>query len=183
MPFPTIDALPTAPSRSDAPALFASLADAFVAALSTFRSQINAAGAYIDGVTGGGGDVASSAWTMPTSRLLGRVSASTGAIEELTPSQVKTLLGLGTSATMAAEWALNFTANGDVYIPAVEAMTIDAGNSAIGTGTLSYQKSTAAAPSTFSSTSLPATLEAGAWLKVSVASISGFKAVHLKRTA
>ena len=37
---PLIDALPTAPSTS-APTTFAALADAFVAALATFRTQIN----------------------------------------------------------------------------------------------------------------------------------------------
>lgn len=83
----------------------------------------------------------------------------------------------------AAEWAPNFTADGDVYIPAVVAMTIDEGNAAIGTGTLTYEKSTAAAPGTFATTTLPATLEAGAWLKVSAASVTGFVAAHLVRTA
>jgi hypothetical protein len=62
-------------------------------------------------------------------------------------------------------------------------MTVDQGNAAIGTGALAYSKSTAAAPSTFTSTSLPATLEAGAWLKVSASSVTGFVATHLKRTA
>lgn len=81
------------------------------------------------------------------------------------------------------KWALNFTANGDAYIPAYEAMTVDVGTVAIGTGTLAYEKSTTASPGTFSSTSLPATLQAGAWLKVSVSSLTGFKAVELKRTA
>jgi hypothetical protein len=88
------------------------------------------------------------------------------------------------SATLqAAEWAPNFTAAGDVYIPAVVAMTIDQGNAAIGTGTLAYAKSTTAAPGTFTSTTLPATLQAGAWLKVTASAITGFVATHLKRTA
>lgn len=56
MPAPTIDALPTAPSRSDAPATFNSLADAFVAALPTFRDQLTAFGAYMDGVEAGATD-------------------------------------------------------------------------------------------------------------------------------
>lgn len=81
------------------------------------------------------------------------------------------------------KWALNFTDDGDAYIPAYEAMTVDIGVAAIGTGTLAYEKSTTADPDTFSSTTLPATLEAGAWLKVSVSSITGFVAVELKRTA
>lgn len=81
------------------------------------------------------------------------------------------------------EWTLNFTDDGDVYIAAVEEMTIDEGNAPIGTATLAYEKSTSATPGTFSSTSLPATLQAGAWLKVSATGVSGFSAVHLVRTA
>jgi hypothetical protein len=83
----------------------------------------------------------------------------------------------------ANEWAPNFTAAGDVYIPAVVAMTIDQGNTQIGTGTLAFAKSTSAAPGTFTTTTLPATLQAGAWLKVSASAVSGFVATHLKRTA
>lgn len=81
------------------------------------------------------------------------------------------------------EWAPNFTADADVYIPAVTGMTIAAGNAPIGTGSLDYEKSTTAAPGTFSSTGLPVTLEAGAWLKVSASGVSGFYAAHFVRTA
>jgi hypothetical protein len=87
------------------------------------------------------------------------------------------------SVTGQAEWALNFSADGDVYIPAEVAMTISQGNAAIGTGTLAYEKSTTADPGTFSGTTLPVTLQAGAWLKVSATSVTGFVATHLKRTA
>jgi hypothetical protein len=62
-------------------------------------------------------------------------------------------------------------------------MTVDEGNAAIGTGTLAYEKSTTADPGTFSSTTLPATLEAGAWLKISASGVTGFVACHLVRTA
>lgn len=81
------------------------------------------------------------------------------------------------------EWAPNFTSDGDVYIPLVEAMTIDEGNAAIGTGTLAYAVSTTADPDTFSADTLPITGEAGAWLKVSASSVTGFVAAHLVRTA
>jgi hypothetical protein len=84
---------------------------------------------------------------------------------------------------LTQEWAPNFTADGSVYIPADEAMTISQGNAAIGTGTLTYEKSTNAAPGTFASTTLPATLEAGAWLRVIATGVSGFRATHLVRTA
>ncbi len=44
MALPTITPLPTAPSRSDAPATFITRADAFIAALPTFRTEIAALG-------------------------------------------------------------------------------------------------------------------------------------------
>ena len=81
------------------------------------------------------------------------------------------------------QWTPNFTAAADVYIPANVAMTIAQGNAKIGTGTLAFAKSTAAAPGTFSSTTLPATLEAGAWLKVTASAVTGFVATHLVRSA
>lgn len=81
------------------------------------------------------------------------------------------------------EWAPNFTADGNLYIPCIEAMTIDQGNAKIGTGTITFEKSTTAAPGTFASTTLPATIQAGAWLKVIAAGVSGFVATHLIRTA
>lgn len=115
---------------------------------------------------------------MAQSTIKGRAAgAGTGDPTDLSASQVRTIL------LDMQRWTINFTADGDAYIAADVAMTIDVGVAAIGTGTLAYEKSTAAAPSTFSATSLPATLEAGAWLKVSVSSLSGFKAVELKRTA
>lgn len=48
MAYPPISTLPTPPSRQD-PANFATEADAFLGALPTFQSQVNAAGTYIDG--------------------------------------------------------------------------------------------------------------------------------------
>lgn len=115
---------------------------------------------------------------MAQSTIKGRAAgAGTGDPADLSTSQVRSIL------LDMQRWTINFTANGDAYIAADVAMTIDAGVAAIGTGTLAYEKSTAAAPGTFSSTTLPATLEAGAWLKVTVSSLTGFKAVELKRTA
>ena len=51
MTIPSITALPTAPQRTDAPATFVTRADAFVAALPTLRTQINAATTAIDAVS------------------------------------------------------------------------------------------------------------------------------------
>lgn len=84
---------------------------------------------------------------------------------------------------LPAEWTPNFSDDGDVYIPAAVAMTIDQGNAPIGTGSLAYAKSTAADPDDFTSVTLPEDLEAGAWLKVSATGVSGFLATHLVRTA
>ena len=81
------------------------------------------------------------------------------------------------------DWSFNWTDDADIYIAAKVAMTIAQGNAAIGTGTLAFAKSTNAAPSTFNSTTLPAVLEIGAWLKVSATGVSGFLATHLVRTA
>lgn len=141
-------------------------------------------GTTITGGTVGSGGLADDSVTnaklanMAQATIKGRAAgAGTGDPTDLTATQVRTIL------LEMQRWTLNFTANGDAYIPADIAMTIDVGVAAIGTGTLAYEKSTAAAPSTFSSTSLPATLEAGAWLKITVSALTGFKVVELKRTA
>lgn len=89
----------------------------------------------------------------------------------------------GAVGPVGYEFNLNFTAAADAYIAARSAMTIAQGNAPIGTGTLTYAKSTAAAPSTFTSTALPVTLEAGAWLKVSASAVTGFVAADLYRSA
>lgn len=48
MPAPTITPLPDPPSRSNAPELFITRADAFVGGLVTFRDQLVALGTYLD---------------------------------------------------------------------------------------------------------------------------------------
>lgn len=83
----------------------------------------------------------------------------------------------------AAEWTPQVTGDADVYIPMLRPVTVIQGNAAIGTGTIAFEKSTAAAPSTFTSTTLPATIEAGAWLKVRFTGVSGFCATNLRRSA
>lgn len=81
-----------------------------------------------------------------------------------------------------AEWTPNFSDDGEVRIYARVAMTITQ-IATSGTGTIAYEKSTNAAPGTFSSTTSPITLEAGAWLKVLATSVSDLVAVQLERTA
>jgi|GEM_PF-1713057 len=53
MTLPTITTLPTAPSRSDTPATFNSLADAFIASFPTLVSEINSFGAALPAVVNG----------------------------------------------------------------------------------------------------------------------------------
>lgn len=94
-----------------------------------------------------------------------------------------TIAATGAAALLTVPtWDFNFTDDADAYIRAPVAMTI-AEQDTTGTGTIAYEKSTAAAPDTFSSTTAPITLEAGAKLKVSASSITGSVAVHLERTA
>ena len=62
MTYSPINALPTAPSRAR-PSTFASEADAFLAALSTFRTEVNTAGTYFDTVGAAIDDDASTAST------------------------------------------------------------------------------------------------------------------------
>lgn len=180
MPAPALTPSPPAPLRSQSPAVFTSLAEAFVDWWSEFPDELNEWADYWDSYTPSGGAsagaVGSSGLTMSTARVLGRTTASTGAIEELTAAQLRAFL-------LNEQWTITFTSAGDAYIPADIAMTIDQANAKIGTGTLAYEKSTTAAPGTFSSTTLPATLQAGAWLKITASAITGFVATHLKRTA
>ena len=81
----------------------------------------------------------------------------------------------------ASEWVPNFTAAGEVRIYANNAMTVtEQGTS--GTGTVTYEKSTAAAPDTFAATTSPITLEMGAWLKVIATSVTTMFAVALQKS-
>lgn len=89
----------------------------------------------------------------------------------------------GSGTAVGQEWTLNWNLDSVVHIAARVAMTISQGNPKIGTGSLTYAKSTSAAPGTFAPTSLPATLEVGAWLQVTAADVSGFCATNLIRTA
>lgn len=90
---------------------------------------------------------------------------------------------IGTGAGgQALPLTFNFTDAADALFYADEAMTLTQ-QATSGTLTIAYEKSTNAAPSTFSSTTSPITLEAGAWLKVTASSVTAPAAVHLKRTA
>lgn len=72
---PSVDALPTAPSTS-APSTFATLADAFIAALATLRTQFNA---LASNVFGNATDAATSATSAATQVALATAQASASA--------------------------------------------------------------------------------------------------------
>lgn len=270
MPAPAVNALPTAPQRTDTSSVFSARADAWVAALASFTAEVNALASYldalangafktyvrvattadhglsglaaIDGVTPVAGDrvlvksntaaaqngiytAASGAWSRTTDADIGGelVSAlivisegstladtlwvcSTNApitlgstalvfsqftgggmlgsnnLSELTNlASARSNLGLANTA-LALPLTFNFTAAGEARFYADVAMTLTQ-QATSGSGSVAYEKSTAAAPSTFSSTTSPITLEAGAWLKVTASSVVSIFTVHLKRTA
>lgn len=90
--------------------------------------------------------------------------------------------GGSTPAVASAQtWDFNFTDAAVAYIRAQAAMTITQ-QATSGTGTVAYEKSTAAAPDTFASASSPITLEGGAKLKVTASAVDESFAVHLERT-
>lgn len=84
------------------------------------------------------------------------------AVKAYVDAAVEAIPAGGDALAVASEWAPNWTGDADWYLPIVEAMTIDQGNAAIGTGTIAFQASTAAAPATFAAATLPVELEAGA---------------------
>ncbi len=104
MPAPTITPLPEAPQREDTPALFVTKADTFVAALEDLPTEINAFGDYLDGLAleGVTGPIADTSLTVSSGKLLGRSTAGTGAIEELTVGSGLTLAGGTLSAATSS---------------------------------------------------------------------------------
>lgn len=84
MAYPPISTLPSPPSRQD-PANFADEADAFLGALPTFQSQVNAAGDYIDGV---GTSVQTSATAAAASASAAATSAASAAASADAAAQV-----------------------------------------------------------------------------------------------
>lgn len=78
--------------------------------------------------------------------------------------------------------AFSWDVDGAVYLVAPVAMTLDTPIVA-GTGTLAYAKALAASPTVFNTVTLPVSLAVGDVLRVTVTSVSGYKALTLTRTA
>lgn len=105
MPAPVIPSLtpaPPAPLRTSAPGTFAITAEVFVDWQADFPAEMNAVidaieawGPYLEGLTGSSGPITATALTMATGKLLGRYSASTGAIQEITLGTGLSLDGAG----------------------------------------------------------------------------------------
>jgi hypothetical protein len=80
--------------------------------------------------------------------------------------------------------AATFTAAADAYFPVHEALTLNiAGAVTAGTGTFAYAKALAASPTTFNAITTSTTFAAGDVLKITAASVTGYCAVTLPRTA
>jgi hypothetical protein len=99
--------------------------------------------------------------------------------KKMTFAELKTALGIEALAQQPLPLTFNFTDAGDAYFYADIAMTL-AEQATTGAGSITYAKGTTAAPDTFTSTTSPISLQAGAWLKVTA---DDAVAVHLKRTA
>lgn len=92
MAYPPISALPSPPSRQD-PANFSAEADAFLGALPTFQTQVNAAGTYID-VIGTAADVDASA----------AAASAAAAVVSANQASVSSAAAAAAAASMAAVW-------------------------------------------------------------------------------
>jgi hypothetical protein len=80
--------------------------------------------------------------------------------------------------------AATFTAAADAYFPVHEAMTLNiAGAVTAGTGTFTFEKAEAATPTSFSAITTSTAFLAGDVLKISAASVTGYCAVTIPRTA
>ena len=134
---PTVDALPTAPS-TNSPSTFAALADAFIAALATFRTQLvalgtnvydNAVDAYNNAITASAQAVAAVA----AANAIAWVSGTTYAIGDARYSLVnfqtyrRLTTGAGTTdpSADATNWIL---VTGDIWLRKTSAYTAVSGD-------------------------------------------------------
>ena len=117
---------------------------------------------------------------IPNVKLYGVLSGTPNSQGLIPVSSLGDVEGVGGGGS-SQEWALNWTGDASIYLPAYTAMQIAQGNAKIGMGTITFAKSSAADPDAFTSATLPVTLEAGAWLRVTASGVSGFCATHLRR--
>lgn len=105
MPYTDITALPTAPSRAR-PSTFASEADAFLASLSTFRTEVNAAGDFIE-----------TAETNASTSETNAATSATNAATSATAAANSASAAASSAASVATAWSsgASYTAGTLVY--------------------------------------------------------------------
>lgn len=128
MPLPTISAMPTPPARSDAPDVFITRADNFIAAFDGLVSEINAFGTALEGFSvPGSGTVTSIAFgsglTGGTVTATGSVAIDTSVVATLTGSQTLTNKTL-TSPTLTSPVFSSFVAGGNTITAPAAACTL-----------------------------------------------------------
>jgi len=94
MAYVNITALPTAPSRAR-PSTFAAEGDAFLAALATFVTEVNASGSYIDGI----------GTSVDTDATAAAASASAAATSETNASNSATAAANSASSVASGAWS------------------------------------------------------------------------------
>jgi hypothetical protein len=117
---PTVTELPVAPLRTDAPSVFADRADAFVAALTTFRNELNALGVSIETALAGNlvqFDGYQGTWTAGT--------YASGDVVFHTPTDTFyiSLAGGNSAEPPAGNWRALATATSTPYNPSGVALT------------------------------------------------------------